>query len=139
MGKLLYLILSLLAIITILFAAPACNKEESVGTEYTIPIDSIIHPDTITLGEALVIEYYGILGLSDCFSFNRFDVSFDADIIKTTAIGLYITDEDCEDDTLYINGEEAKIYSLPEGDFIIQVILPRNQMLESKVYIKPEP
>lgn len=139
MGKLLYLIQGLLVIITVLLAAQACNKEDSVGTEYTIPVDSIMHPDTITSGEALIIEYYGVLGLSNCFSFNRFDVSFDADIIKTTAIGLYINDEDCEDDTLYINGEEAKIYSLPEGDFTIQVILRRNQMLESKVHIKPEP
>ena len=130
-----YLITNLLVLLTILFTVQACNKEDSVGTEYTIPIDSIAHPDTITSEEILVIKYYGILGLSDCYSFNRFDVSFDADIINTTAIGLYIADEDCKDDTLYIKGEEAKIYSLPEGDFTILVNLPRNQILESKVHV----
>lgn len=119
-----------------IFSTQSCNKEESIGTEYTIPIDSIFHADTINIGEVLTIEYYGLIGLSDCFSYDRIDVAFESDIINTTVIGLYIEDEDCSEEISYLSGEEARIYSLPQGDYIINVNLPRNQILESKVYVK---
>lgn len=126
----------LIITIAILVSNSACKKEETVGEEYTIPIDSIMHPDTISVGEKLSIQYYGILGLSDCFAFHRFELNFDAENINTYAIGLYVEDEDCKEDTAYLIGEEAHVYDLPEGDYTIIVNQPRGTFLESKVHVK---
>jgi len=126
----------LFIVIAILVSNSACEKEESVGEEYTIPIDSIFHPDTISFGDKLSIEYYGILGLSDCFAFLRFDISFDAENINTTAIGLYVEDEDCKEAIYFLDGEQANIYDLPEGDYTIIVNQPRGTTFESKVHVK---
>lgn len=114
-----------------------CNKEESPGTEYIIAVDSIYHPDTITAGETLVVEYYGIVGISQCFSFYRFDVNIEGSTINTTAIGLY-AESDCKEEEVLMNGEELKIFNLPQSEFTFIVNLPRNATMESKIFVKPE-
>jgi len=126
-----------IAVAFFLFTA-GCKKEESPGTEYIIQVDSIIHPDTITAGETLTIKYYGIIGLTDCFSFMKFDVSFDANLINTKAIGLEESLEECKADTTYLNGKEAGVFSLPAGDFIIKVNQPREPVIEQNIHVKPE-
>lgn len=136
MQKVSFILLLIFISFFIIFCNSSCNKEESPGEEYIIPIDSIIHPDTIIAGEKLSIAYYGILGTSDCYSFYRFDVNFDQDIINTTAIGLYTETEDCEDGIYYIDGEELSVHDLPEGDFSIIVNLPRSSTIEGKVHVR---
>ncbi len=138
MQKFFVSVVILIFIFYFLFPISGCKKEESPGTEYTIQIDSIIHLDTITAGEVLTIKYYGIIGLTDCFSFMRFDVSFDANIINTKAIGLEESKEECKVDTTYLNGRQARVFSLPAGDFIIKVNQPREPVIEHNIHVKPE-
>lgn len=136
MNRIAFAVLILFFSIFILIGNSSCKKEESPGEEYIIPIDSIIHSDTILTGEKLSIAYYGILGPTDCYSFSRFEVSFSDTAIYSTAFGLFVEQEDCEDDLLYLDGEVANVYDLPEGDFSLIVNLPRNNTLESKVHVK---
>jgi len=116
---------------------PQCKKAETPGTQFIIQVDSIIHQDTITAGDALEIKYYGLIGKTKCFSFYKFEVGFDADKINTTAIGLNSESEDCTDAEIYLNGESVKIYELPAGDFTIVVNQQRGNTLESKVHVLP--
>lgn len=115
----------------------ACKKDESSGVQFTIQVDSIVHSDTISVGDALEIKFYGLIGETKCFSFYKFDVSFNADEINIKAIGLDSENEDCEDAEINLNGEAVGIYELPEGDFTILVEQQRGNELESKVYVVP--
>jgi hypothetical protein len=114
-----------------------CKKKASLGSEYTIQIDSIKHADTITVGETLEIKFYGLVGETNCYSFYKFNINFDQDKINVTAIGLNSESEDCKDGNVILDGESASIYSLPEGHYTIIVNQPRDNKIESPVVVSP--
>lgn len=138
MQKFIVILAGFFFFIAVLVSSSGCKKEESPGTEYTIQIDSITHPDTITAGEMITIKYYGLLGLTDCFAFERFDVDYDDNVINTTAIGLIDEDDNCVTNETILNGRELNLFDLPAGDFIIQVNRPRNGLIESPVHVKQD-
>lgn len=125
-----------IGIISVTFLT-TCKKESSPGTEFTIQIDSILHPDTIAVGAALEINFYGTVGTTDCFSFDKFDIQFADSLINATALGLYTESENCAEKIISLNGESVKIYELPEGNFTIVVNQPRGNTMESKVHVVP--
>jgi len=127
-----------LGIVLALFIySSGCKKKESLGSEYTIQIDSIKHLDTIAAGETLEIKFYGLVGETDCYSFYKFNINFDQDKIYATAIGLNSESEDCKDGNVMLEGESANIYSLSEGNYTIIVNQPRDNKIESSVYVSP--
>jgi hypothetical protein len=121
--------------LVILFFTSGCKKNKSPGTQFTIQIDSIIHPDTIAVGDVLEIKFYGLIGNTKCYSFLKFDVSFDADKIYTTGIGVNSESENCAESQVFLTGKDLNIYELPEGDFTILVNQQRGNTLESTVHV----
>lgn len=105
-------------------------------TEYTIQVDSIQHPDTISLGQQLPIKFYGKIGPSTCYSFSRFVGGVNNHDINIAVYGKYESgNPNCVDSTQYLNGKELSVKLMTEGTFIIHIYQPNPPDLYDTVYV----
>ncbi len=137
MKKLAIALILAIPVLTIVFSTGGCKKDNSpTVTEYTIPIDSIQHADTITEGENLDIKFYGKVGTTSCEDFGRFDVNFEQTVIDITTVGIKTDDGNCTPEIKYMNGSTLSISNVPTGNIIIRVEQPSGSPLESTVFVK---
>ncbi|NOX87365.1 MAG: hypothetical protein GXO86_15640 [Chlorobi bacterium] len=137
MNKIAIALILAIPALTIIFSTGGCKKDNSpTVTEYTIPIDSIQHADTITEGDDLAIKFYGKVGTTSCEDFGRFDVSFEQTVIDITTVGIKTDNGNCTPEVKYMNGSTLTISSVPAGNITIRVEQPSGNPLESAVVVK---
>ena len=133
------LILAFISIFSIIAViSTSCKKNDPAPTQeyYVIKVDSIIHPDTITVGDTLKIKFYGLVGNNSCYQFAQWNNSFDVDLIQLTTMGLHYLDRDCVDGITYLNGAEYQLRGVPKGPYTIKIVQPDNSTLDSPLYVK---
>ena len=128
----------LIAIVFVLAAIfTSCDKEEElVIDDFQVEIDSILAPDTINLGDIFEVKFYGFLGVTECYVFQRFAVDMPETNISVTTIGGFIQDKVCDSTDQFMDGVILKIFDLPTGDYVLTVEQPRDDPIKSPLYVK---
>jgi len=123
---------------SVVYLTSGCKKDnEPDSVEYVIKVDSIVHPDTIKVGEKLEVYFYGVVGPNDCYEFLRFVPGFGPNAINFTLYGLQTLRSDCEGDPIYMNGGGVALQDMTVGDWSIQVNQPDGvQPIMSSVYVR---
>jgi hypothetical protein len=136
-----YKILVPIAVMAFIIVFSSCKKDEGSGiNESIILIDSIIHQDTVVLGDTLNIKFYGMIG-NGCDYFSRFE-ELDLDegeSINTLKLRILRKTEDnafCTEELKYLDGAEINLRGMLAGDFFLRIGQPDGSFLESKAYIQ---
>lgn len=132
----------ILVFITIIGAvaliSTSCKKDNGPTTEnFVIQIDSVIHPDTISVGEILKIKFYGTIGPNSCYNFSSWSNYFETDLIQITTIGVHFLDQDCVGSSVTLNGAEYQLTGVPAGDYTIKIVQPNDSTMNSPLHVKP--
>jgi hypothetical protein len=107
-------------------------------TEYSIQVDSIQHPDTISLGQQLPIKFYGKIGPSTCYSFSRFVGGVNNHDINIAVYGRYQSGlSNCVDSVQYLDGRQLSVNLITSGPFIIHIYQPSPPDLYDTIYVAP--
>lgn len=105
-------------------------------TEFSIQVDSIQHPDTITYGNSLTIKFYGTIGPSTCYSFSRIVGGINGNTINLQVLGKYANNQNaCESTPQYLDGDSLIMNQLTPGSFIIHVMEPAPPDIYDTVYV----
>jgi hypothetical protein len=136
MNKRILNIIIVLLIVSAFFTI-GCKKDNPPKVDYyQIKVDSIISPDTISIEQALTLEFYGIIGINGCHSFHKFEIAYDSSSIKISVIGQYVHYELCTENLPLLNGKELLIYKLPSGNTDIQINNPDGNDIHKIVFVK---
>lgn len=131
-------ILSAMLIGTLVYFSSGCKKEDSPQvTEFTIKVDSTHHADTISVGDAFQIDFYGKVGDNDCYEFFEVEHAFDVNLIEVRLKGKHTERDNCVDGLVYLNPAEISFNGIPEGTYTLQVNQPEGQApMESEFVVK---
>lgn len=114
-----------------------CKKDDSPKIEnFIIQIDSIVHADTIDLGEDLAIKFYGPIGPDGCYAFEGFENSQIGNGLATTCWGKHTFESTCAPQAVYMNGNELTVHDIPVGDFTVKAIQPDGSAITHTVFVK---
>lgn len=140
MKKLLFFVMGS-CFICFLFLMGGCNVGSSGLSykEYTIQVDSIQAPDTITLGDTLIVRFYGTIGDDGCYSFSRFVGGVTDRNIDVTVLGKYAMGQNaCPSGMQYLNGVGLKVDPVSPGPNIIHVHESTPPDIYDTVFIMPK-
>lgn len=136
MNKSLIIVL-VLALASLIYLSTGCKKDEEPQTvEYLMLVDSLVHADTINVGEKLEIRFYGPIGPNACYSFSRFVPGFGLNAMNFTLYGSQIISDTCGGNPRYNSGEGVAIDDMTVGEWSILVNQPEGVLpLTSKVIV----
>lgn len=131
-------IVLVLVFASVIYLSTGCKKDNQPDTvEFLIKVDSIVHADTISLGEKFEVYFYGPVGPNDCFDFLRFVPGFGLNAMNFTLYGIETLRGDCDGGPVYLNGGGVALDDLTVGEWTIQVNQPAGVLpLISKVYVR---
>ncbi|HEY9115899.1 MAG TPA: hypothetical protein VIN10_14465 [Bacteroidales bacterium] len=132
-------ILAFITIFGIIAAiSTSCKKDDPAPTQeyYVIKVDSIIYPDTITVGDTLKIKFYGLVGENSCYQFAQWNNEFDVDLIQLTTMGIHYLTQECYEGITYLDGAEYQLRGVPKGSYTIKIVQPDNSTMDSQLYVK---
>jgi hypothetical protein len=136
---------SILIIVSVLllvvYFSTGCKKEEDTTNEFLVKIDSIQMADTIDFGSALDVNFFGLIGTNDCYSFSRFEqvqaVVGDPDnSIRIQTYGKFEDNGNCQPATVYMNPVTLQITGMFAGTFRVLAIQPDGTILTAVCYVK---
>lgn len=138
MNKFSILVLIGLVLVVLLNLNTGCSKDdEPTVTDYIIATDSVLHPDTVSVGTEVYIEFYGKVGDNNCYKYLNPVVDFGDDFIEVTLVGQFTNRTDCSGGAVYISPATIAIDQLTQGAWKIIVVQPEGQApQESIVYMK---
>jgi len=126
----------------LVFIWSGCDKNNDPKTEeFIIQIDSIVHADTITVGETLSIKFYGKVGPNGCYAFDRLVpeyIQIDATTgeLATTAFGIQTFKDLCPDQEVYLNGSELIVSEMLPGNLVVKAMQPDGSAITQNVFVK---
>ncbi len=124
------------------FVWSGCKKNNGPATEdFIIQIDSIVHADTITVGDVLNIKFYGTIGLTKCYAFNKLAPEYiqtgsTTGELSVTAWGIHTFDDICDSTTVYMNGNKLIVSDIHAGNLVIKAMQPDGTAITQNVFIK---
>jgi hypothetical protein len=130
------------ALSVLVFSWSGCDNNNGPDTEeFIIQIDSIVHADTITLGETLSIKFYGRVGPNGCYAFDRLvpeymQIDASTGELATTAFGIQTFQDLCPDQEVYLNGSELVVSDIPAGNLIVKALQPDGSAITQQVFVK---
>lgn len=132
------LILLVVAISAITYMSSGCKKDNTPEkVEYIMQIDSILHADTITLGEVFEVYFFGPIGPNNCYDFLRFTPEFGLNQMAFTLYGVEEKRDDCAGSEKYMNGQGAGLTDMTQGEWEITVFQPAGvDTIRSSVFVK---
>jgi hypothetical protein len=122
----------------ILLSQYSCTTEpENDYTYFKIMVDSLSHPDTISVNDTLKIKFYGTVGPDGCHSFSHFENRKSTNELEITVWGSKPNFETvCPTVIVYLDGKECKTVLNQIGIFQIKVNQPGNSFLIDSVYVQ---
>ncbi|MGB5529519.1 MAG: hypothetical protein WBQ32_06075 [Ignavibacteriaceae bacterium] len=115
----------------------ACSTEPEYDyTYFKIMVDSLSHPDTISVNDTLKIKFYGFVGPDGCHEFSRFEehkISYDLELTVWGSEPSFQTQ--CPEVLVYLNGEEYRTVLNQTGNYLIKINQPDNSFLLDSVYV----
>jgi hypothetical protein len=116
-----------------------CKKDNGPQVEeFTIQIDSIVHPDTINFGEKLSIKFYGLVGPNGCYEFDRLVPEYFSEVneLAVECLGIHTFNDVCTEILVYMDGQELLVSDVPAGSLIIKGIQPDGSVISQTVFVK---
>lgn len=123
---------------TVILLSSSCKKDNDPDVrEFIMLVDSVSHPDTITLGEVFEIKFFGVIGPNDCYEFSKFEPAFGIDNMEFTLYAKEYKRDECVGAGQYLSGGGVGITDVTAGDWSVTVIQPEGAApLESSFYVK---
>ena len=112
-----------------------CKKDKE--TQFIILVDSILVADTITVGEDLVIEFFGTIGNDGCHSFSHVEDNSEGNVLAFTMYGVNSGAKECPDVIVKLDGTTITVSNLTQGDYTIEITQPDQSVLTETFFVKP--
>jgi hypothetical protein len=125
-----------------LYMSSGCKKDDDNDTnEYLIQIDSIQIPDTIDFGSLLDVDFYGLVGTTDCHAFSRFEqlepvASDPQNSIRIQTLGVYNDNGNCQSQDVYMNPATLQIAGMFAGNFLVLAVQPDGTIMTATCYVR---
>lgn len=101
-----------------------CGSEsETQQFDFTIAVDSIVHPQQVMLKDTITVKFYGKVGNWFSQQFKRIDILQTNDSVQFRAVGTNYVVIDHRKDT-YLDGMERKFLARRTGMLHIKVRQP---------------
>lgn len=138
MNKYILIITSIL--ILIIYFSTGCKKEET-SSEFVIQADSLKMPDTIQFGTTLDVDFYGLVGTNDCYTFSRIaqleSVLVDPNnSMRVQLYGDYTDNGNCQAGLVYMNPLNYQVTGMFAGTFTVLVQQPDGSVMTGSTYVK---
>jgi hypothetical protein len=120
-----------------LFLSCSTTEPESEYTGFKIQVDSLVLSRAISIGDTLIVKFYGFVGPDGCHEFWRFEDRKKNDGVDITVWGrkpLHPTA--CPDVLVYLEGEEYFTIPTQTGYYKIKVNQPDNSILIDSVSVR---
>jgi len=118
----------ILLALSVMLVFTSCNEGSSVRQpeEFMISVDSVNMPDTLVVGEVLVLQFYGTIGENQCYHFKRFIVEKNITGYKINTIGerIFPVDSVCLADTVTLAGRSLSLPVNEAGTYTIIIENP---------------
>jgi hypothetical protein len=123
---------------SVLLLQYSCSTEpENDYTYFKIMVDSLSHPDTISVNDTLKIKFYGFVGPDGCYEFSRFEVHSKTNELVLTVWGSKPNFQTaCPEVLVYLDGKEYKTVFNQAGLYHIKINQPDNSLLIDSVYVQ---
>lgn len=116
----------------------ACSTEPEYNyIEYKIKVDSLVHPNSIVLGDTLLIKFYGFVGADGCHTISRFE-----EIKKLEEVEIQVWGKKpdfptvCSAVIVEMRGTIRKIVPEQQGLFLVKVKQPDDSYLIDSVFVQ---
>ncbi|MBK9099053.1 MAG: hypothetical protein IPM14_13210 [bacterium] len=116
----------------------ACSTEPEYNyIEYKIKVDSLVHPNSILLGDTLLIKFYGFVGPDGCHTISRFE-----EIKKPEEVEIQVWGKKpdfptvCSAVIVEMRGTIRKVVPEQQGLFLVKVKQPDNSYLIDSVFVQ---
>ena len=130
--KTIYVLLILLS-----FLLTCCSTEpEKNKNNFVVKVDKIELAKEISLGDTLLITFYGTIGYNGGFSFDRLESSVVDNKIYLRVWGKYIPDSKQATVEVLLDGYKYSIVPSSKGIVTVSVRQPDNSVIESNVVVK---
>jgi hypothetical protein len=138
-----YLLIIASMLILIVYLSTGCKKDEDTNTEFRIQVDSLKMPDTITVGDVLSVDFYGLVGDNSCYNFSRFNqlqsgAADPANSMRMELLGIFQDNGNCQAQDVYMNPVTANITGIVAGDFALLVVQPNGSVMTGTCHVKEE-
>ena len=121
----------------LLFQYSCSTEPENDYTYFKIMVDSISHPNTISVSDTLKIKFYGFVGPDGCHKFSRFEEQKISNVLELTVWGSKPNFQTaCPEVLVYLNSEEYKTVLNQIGNYLIKINQSDNTFLLDSVYVQ---
>ncbi len=126
--------LAVAALVAGAVGATACNDLLSPSDAfYTIAVDSVTGPDTVTAGRPYVQRLWGPVGTTACASVNRLFIRPGATATEIQVQGRHAPGE-CLQSPVYMQGEPVNLTApTTAGEHIIRVLRPGTTLVRTVI------
>jgi len=120
----------------LLFQYSCSTEPENDYTYFKIMVDSISHPNTISVSDTLMIKFYGFVGPDGCHKFSHFEEHKKTNELELTVGGIQTNFQTaCPEVLVYLDVEEYKTVFNQVGNYHIKINQPDNSVLLDSVYV----
>lgn len=128
---------SLIFIIIIFFQYSCSTEPDDNYVPYKIRVDSITHPDTISVDDTLAIKFFGFVGPNGCHRFSHFEKHSTQNEFEFTVWGSRPDFETvCPAVMVWMNGTEYKTVIKQTGIYQIKIKQPDNTALIDTIFVQ---
>lgn len=132
-----HIIKHLLVILPFIIFFSCSTEPEKEYIYYLVNVDSIKHPQSVSLNDTITFKLYGTVGSDGCHSFSHFESltgPFEVDLKvwgKVSSLGSA-----CPAVMVYLEGKEYKVAAKERGIYSIKIHQPDGSVLKDSVIIR---
>ena len=136
-----YILIITSILILVVYLSTGCKKEDDPNTEFVILVDSLRMPDTVSFGSMLEIDFYGLVGTNDCYTFSRIEQLESTTVdpqnsIRFQLYGDYVDNGNCQAGLVYMNPVTTTLSGMFAGTFTVVVQQPDGTLMTGFTYVK---
>ncbi|RLD36149.1 MAG: hypothetical protein DRI73_01185 [Bacteroidetes bacterium] len=112
-----------------------CKKKDT-ETQFVIKVDSIQLADTVEVGTALRIKFFGTIGPNGCYSFSHDETDFIQTTVSIKLWGKNSGAGNCPAVVVKLDGMYMDVNFNSSGTYTIQIVQPDNSKLTEMVVVE---
>jgi hypothetical protein len=134
------------ALFAICLMAALSSCDDTERTYFTIKVDSIAAPESIRLGNSFSAKFYGMIGGSSCYQFNKVERQSQSagEELKFQGVNTESPNTACLDVVMYLNdddyysntGKTLQFTPKSKGIFTISIRQPDNSVLKRTIIVE---
>lgn len=111
-------------------------KKKFTETQFVIKVDNILLADTVEVGTALRIEFFGTIGTNGCYSFSHDETDIDQTTVSIKLWGKNSGEGACPAVVVKLDGIYMDVNFNSSGTYTIQIVQPDNSKLTELVVVE---